>query len=183
MANVAGPSHGEVSIAEIQQFAAFPAGTQRYIRLSLDIGLKRQNAAERWSRNVVEETAIRAQALVYERLDQVRAHIPDGNGGATLELFMAPLIAISAFDLTQGRIESFAAYNFLYERLLGAPTRPWLLSTYCAAASLPHVHPDRRVSLLKAIDERAITATSWPAAEPSFFPQWVDKVDETRPAN
>ncbi len=41
---------------------ASPPLTQRYIRRSLDIGLERDDAIARWSRDMVEETAIRVQA-------------------------------------------------------------------------------------------------------------------------
>ena len=42
MATRSGPAAGDLSIAEIKEFAAFPAATQRYIRRSLDIGLDRR---------------------------------------------------------------------------------------------------------------------------------------------
>src|SRR3546814_14789609 len=100
------------------------AATHRYSRRSLDIGLERDDAIARWSRDRVEETAIRVQAKVYRRLADIRAHIPDDSGLDALEGFMAPLVAVSAFDLGQDRLPSFAAYRFLYERLLGAHARP-----------------------------------------------------------
>src|SRR3546814_9141156 len=87
--------------------------------------------------------ANRVQARVYHRLVEIRAHIPDDSGLDALEHFMAPLIAVSAFDLGQDRLPGFASYRFLYERLLGAHARPWLPGAFCAAASLPHLHPDR----------------------------------------
>ena len=49
----------------------------------------------------------------------------------------------------------------------------------CAAAALPHLHPDRRRLLLQSISEGAATAPGWSNREPSFFPEWVEKVDET----
>lgn len=178
MANLAGATPGEISIAEIQEFASFQAGTQRYIRRSLDIGLRRHDAEERWSRNVMEESSIRAQSRLYERLDLIRTHMLDESGVEALGRVMAPLIAISAFDLAQGRIEDFGSYRFLYERLLGAHARPWLPAAYCAAACLPHLHPDRRRILLTSVDERVVAAASWSGKEPSFYPQWVDKIDD-----
>lgn len=182
MPKASGPRPGEVSIAEIQEFAAFSAGTQRYIRRALDIGLRRHDATTRWSRSVMEETSIRAQIRIYERLDLVRANLPNENGLAVLENFLGPLIAVTAYDLAQTRIDSYKSYRFLYERLLGAPARPWLPSAYCAAASLPNLAPDRRKLLLASAHEGEALATSWSADEPSFYPQWVDKVDETRSA-
>ena len=128
-----GPAAGDLSISEIKEFATFPAATQRYIRRSLDIGLERDDAISRWSRDMIEETAIRVQARVYQRLVDVRGHIPDDSGLDALEHFMAPLIAVSAFDLGQDRLPGFASYRFLYERLLGAHARPWLPGAFCAA--------------------------------------------------
>ena len=39
---------GRATLEEMEEFAAFPKGTQRYIRRSLDIGLDHRNAASRW---------------------------------------------------------------------------------------------------------------------------------------
>lgn len=177
------PAHGDLAIAEMKEFAVFPAGTQRYIRRSLDIGLERDDAIARWSRDMIEETSIKVQARVYGRLIDIRAHIPDDSGLDMLEPFMAPLVAVSAFDLGQDRIISFAAYRFLYERLLGAGARPWLPGAFCAAAALPHLHPERRRALLQSISESAATAPGWSSREPTFYPEWVEKIDVTKPAN
>jgi hypothetical protein len=171
-----------MTLAEMKEFASFPAATQRYIRRSLDVGLERQDALGRWSRDVVEAASIRAQTRVYGRLDGLRAIVPDDSGLDAIEPFMAPLVTMSAFDLGQDRLCSFGAYRFLYERLLGASVRPWLPGAFCAAAALPHLHPDRRRALLQSISEAAATAAGWSAREPSFYPEWVEKVD-TRLAN
>jgi hypothetical protein len=90
---------------------------------------------------------------------------------------MAPLVTMSAFDLGQDRLQSFGAYRFLYERLLGAGARPWLPGAFCAAAALPHLHPERRRVLLQSISEAAATAPGWSTREPAFFPEWVDKIE------
>src|SRR3546814_14240020 len=58
MATRSGPAAGDLSLSELKEFAGFPAATQRYIRRSLDIGLERDDAIARWSRDMVEETAI-----------------------------------------------------------------------------------------------------------------------------
>lgn len=183
MASRSGPQTGDLAIAEMKEFASFPAATQRYIRRSLDIGLERDDAIARWSRDMVEETAIRVQARIYTRLPDLRATIPDDSGLDALEAFMAPLVSVSAFDLGQDRLTSFNAYRFLYERLLGAAARPWLPGAFCAAAALPHLHPERRRGLLQSISEAAATAPGWSSREPSFYPEWVEKIDATKPAN
>jgi hypothetical protein len=90
---------------------------------------------------------------------------------------MGSLIAISGFDLCQDRLDGFGAYRFLYERLLGATARPWLPAAFCAAAALPNLHPARRRLLLQSISEAAATAPGWSGREPTFFPEWVEKVD------
>jgi hypothetical protein len=171
------PINGTLAISEMKEFASFAAGTQRYIRRSLDIGLDREDAIAVWSRDGVEAANIRVQARVYARLDAIRMCITDDNAIDDMEPFMAPLVAISAFDLGQSRISSFAAYRFLYERLLGAAARPWLPGAFCAAAALPHLHPNMRKALLQSISESAATAPGWSAREPNFFPEWVEKID------
>jgi len=178
MSTRARPADGARTLAEMKAFAAFPAATQRYIRRSLDIGLGRADALAHWSRDPVEEAGMLAQAHLYHRLDAIRALIPDDSAIEAAEPFLAPLITISAFDLGQGRLD-FAAYRFLYERLIGASVRPWLPAAFCAAAALPHLHPEHRRRLLQSLSESAATAAGWSSYEPCFFPEWVEKVETT----
>lgn len=173
------PADGAMTLAEMKEFAGFGSGTQRYIRRALDIGLDRDDAMSRWSRDVVEAASIRAQARIYGRLEDIRMMVPDDSGLDAVEPFMAPLVTVSAFDLGQGRLTTFASYRFLYERLIGANVRPWLPGAFCAAAALPHLHPDVRRTLLQSISEAAATAPGWSSREPVFYPQWVEKVDAT----
>lgn len=168
---------GAMTLAEMKEFAGFAAATQRYVRRSLDVGLDRDDALQRWSRDVVEAASIRAQARLYDRLPDIRAMVPDDSGLDSVEDFLGALVAISAFDLGQGRLTSFSAYRFLYERLIGASIRPWLPAAFCAAAALPNLHPEMRRKLLQSISEAAATASGWSTREPSFFPYWVEKVD------
>ncbi len=168
---------GDRAIAEMREFAGFPARTQRYIRRSLDIGLERDDAISRWSRDKVEEVAIRVQARAYQTLFELRRAIPEDGGLDAVGPFMGPLVRLSAFDLGQDRLPGFAAYRFLYERLLGAASRPWLPGAFCAAAALPHLHPDKRKILLQSVGESVATAPGWSAREPAFYPAWVEKVD------
>jgi hypothetical protein len=167
------PDDGTMSLAEMKEFAGFPAGTQRYIRRSLDIGLSRQDPMRRWSRDMVEAASIKAQARIYSRLEHIRDALPDDS-----EPFFTPLVTVTAFDLGQGRLESFASYRFLYERLIGGGVRPWLPGAFCAAAALPHLHPEKRRVLLQSISEAAATAPGWSSRQPCFFPEWVDKIEE-----
>lgn len=168
---------GAMALAEMKEFAGFSAATQRYVRRSLDVGLDREDAMTIWSRDVVEAASIRAQARLYDRLQDLRAMVPDDSGLDAVEPFMTPLITVSAFDLGQGRLTTFSAYRFLYERLIGAEVRPWLPSAFCAAAALPHLHPELRRKLLQSISEAAATAAGWSTRQPAFFPAWVEKVD------
>ena len=171
------PADGAMTLAEMKEFASFPGATQRYVRRSLDVGLEREDAMARWSRDVVEAASIRAQARLYDRLPEVRALVPEDSGLDAAEPFLAPLITLTAFDLGQGRLTTFSAYRFLYERLVGAEVRPWLPGAFCAAAALPHLHPDLRRKLLQSISEAAATASGWSTRQPAFFPYWVEKVD------
>ncbi len=171
------PADGAMTLAEMKEFASFPAATQRYIRRSLDVGLDREDALHRWSRDVIEAASIRAQVRVYTRLDHLRHTVPDDSGLDAVEPFLAPLITMTAFDLGQDRLSNFGAYRFLYERLIGANVRPWLPGAFCAAAALPHLHPEKRRILLQSISEAAATAPGWSNREPSFYPEWVEKVE------
>ena len=170
-------ANGTMTLAEMKEFAGFPGATQRYIRRSLDIGLDRDDAMLRWSRDVVEAASIRAQARLYTRLPEIRMTTPDGGGLESVEPFLGPLLTISAFDLGQGRLTTFSAYRFLYERLIGAEVRPWLPAAFCSAAALPNLHPDLRRKLLQSISEAAATASGWSNRQPGFYPKWVEKVE------
>lgn len=171
--------NAKFAIAEMQEFASFPPRTQRYIRRSLGI-VREPGAVERFSRDPVERVTISVQARCYERIPKLRERVPEHSGLDTVEAFMAPLVGISAFDLSQERLVSFSAYRFLYERLIGAAARPWLLGAFCAAASLPHIPPQHRRDLLLTITESAATAPAWSRREPSFYPDWIelDEADE-----
>jgi hypothetical protein len=161
----------------MSEFGGFAKGTQRYIRRSLDVGLGRLDTIRRWARDAAEVASIRTQAGVYERLPLVRGLIPDDDAIGAAEPILTPLVSMTAYDLASGRLPCFASYRFLYERLLGAAVRPWLPAAFCAAASLPHLHPKARGTLLQTISHAAVTAPGWSNREPSFFPEWVDKVD------
>ncbi|MDY7525034.1 hypothetical protein E2E30_10460 [Sphingomonas sp. AAP5] len=173
------PANGAMTLSEMQEFATFASATQRYVRRSLDIGLDRDDAIERWSRDGVETASIRAQARLYTRLPAIRALLPDDTGLDAIEPFLTPLMTVTAFDLGQGRLTTFAAYRFLYERLIGAEVRPWLPAAFCSAAALPHLHPDLRRKLLQSISEAAATASGWSNRQPAFYPKWVEKVEST----
>lgn len=168
---------GSMALAEMQEFASFAKGTQRYIRRSLDVGFRRADAVRLWARDAEEVDAIHAQQKAYARLEGIRAAIPDDSAIEEGEKMVGKLVALSAFDLGEGRLPSFPAYRFLYERLLGAAVRPWLPAAFCGAATMPHLHPDDRRTLLQSISEAAATAAGWSIREPAFFPVWVDKVD------
>ena len=177
MATTARRAEGSTTLSEMKEFAEFPASTQRYIRRSLDIALERTDAVEQWSRDAVESASIKAQARIYQRIETLRSVLPEDSALDCVEPFMAPLVTMSAFDLGQCRLPTFGAYRFLYERLIGAGARPWLPGAFCAAAALPHLHPDQRRTLLQSLSEAAATAPGWSNREPSFYPEWVDKID------
>ena len=168
---------GLLTLAEIKEFAGFSAAAQRYIRRSLDVAFDRFDAVALWSRDANELASIQAQQIFYDRLPEIRVFIPDNSSIEDAEPFLAALVTIAAFDLGQGRLDSFAAFRFLYERLISADARPWLPAAYCAAASMPHLPPEVRRHLLQSISEAAATAPGWSKRAPSFFPEWVEKVD------
>ena len=177
MTHSASTAPGMLTLEEIKEFAGFSAATQRYVRRSLDVAFDRIDAVALWSRDAVEAASIETQQMFYDRLPEIRALIPSSSSLEDAEAFIAPLVTVSAFDLGQGRIEGFAAYRFLYERLIAADARPWLPAAFCAAASMPHLQPERRKKLLQSISEAAATAPGWSKRAPSFYPEWVEKVE------
>ena len=128
------PAGGALLISEMKEFAGFPKSTQRYIRRSLDVAFSRSDPLTTWARDDVEAASISAQARFYKQLDHLRMQIPDDSGLDMIEPFLGMLVTVSAFDLGQDRIPNFAAFRFLYERLLGAGVRPWLPAAFCAAS-------------------------------------------------
>ena len=163
-----------MTISEMREFASFEACEQRYIRRSLDIGLGRQDAFKLWARDEGESAAIRSQYVAYQELKTLRSMIPGGSGFGEIESFIGKLTRVAAFDLAQERIESFSAFRFLYERLLGADVRPWLPSAFCASAALPQIRPERRKTLLQSLSEAAATAPGWSDRAPSFYPEFIE---------
>ena len=165
-------------LGEMKLFASFSAAEQRFIRRSLDVGLNRCDARQCWARNSDEALAIEAQARRYHVLELIRACIPDDDAAEEAEPFLASLISVSSADLREGKIASFDAYRFLYERLVGAEARPWLVSAFCGAAAQPGVHPELRKRLMESIPLQAVTAPGWSIRAPQFYPEWVEKVAE-----
>lgn len=166
-----------MSIAEMREFAGFAPCEQRYIKRSLDIGLARCDAFRLWGRSEAENTAIRRQYVAYQDLKAVRALIPQEGEVQEVEHLLGKLVRLATFDLAQERIASFAAFRFLYERLLGAKVRPWLPAAFCAASALPQIRPERRKLLLQSLSEAAATAPGWSPREPSFYPEYVEHVE------
>jgi hypothetical protein len=176
------PAGGALLISEMKEFAGFSKSTQRYIRRSLDVAFTRSDPLGTWARDEVEASAIAAQSRFYKQLDHLRLQVPDDSGLDMIEPFLGMLVTVTAFDLGQERLPDFAAFRFLYERLLGASVRPWLPAAFCAAAALPHLHPERRRELLQSISESAATAPGWSSREAVFWPEWVEKVDHAAAA-
>ena len=163
-----------LTIAELREFASFSENEQRFIERSLDIALGRGDAFKSWGAEPGESSSIRGQYLAYRELKTLRDMIPCEATMEGLEAFMGPLMRVSAQDLARERIESFSAYRFLYERLLGARARPWLPAAVCAAAALPQIRPLRRKMLLQSLSEAAATAPGWSEREPCFYPERVE---------
>ncbi|KMS52740.1 hypothetical protein V474_24675 [Novosphingobium barchaimii LL02] len=164
-----------LTIGELREFASFTSCEQRYIRRSLDIGLGRQDAFKIWARDADEMASIRNQYAAYQDLKRLRTMRPYDIAFKDIDVFMGKLVRIAAFDLAQDKIESFSAFRFLYERLLGAWARPWLPGAFCGAAALPQIRPDKRKTLLHSISEAAATAPGWSDREPSFYPEFIEK--------
>ena len=163
-----------LTIAELREFAGFSETEQLFIERSLDIALARGDAFKSWGAEPGESSSIRGQYLAYRELKTLRDMIPCEATMEGLEAFMGPLMRVSAQDLARERIESFSAYRFLYERLLGARARPWLPAAFCGAAALPQIRPARRKMLLQSLSEAAATAPGWSEREPCFYPEKIE---------
>ena len=168
-----------LTIAELREFASFSEREQRFIERGLDIGLGRGDAFKAWGiagggKGKAKDASIRSQYLAYRELKALRDMLPCETTMDGLEAFMGPLMRVTAQDLAMEQIESFSAYRFLYERLLGAKARPWLPAAFCAAAALPQIRPGRRKMLLQSLSEAAATAPGWSYREPCFYPEHVE---------
>jgi len=168
---------GTLTLSEIREFASFSPKAQRFIRLSLDIAFDKEDAEALWSRDEHEMMAMAKQKERYSQLEMIRKLTPNDENVEGNELFFAKLMEVSSFDILQGKLDCFASYRFLYERLLGPNIRPWLPAIFCATSSLPQLEPAQRKKLLQSISEAAATAVGWSKRAPSFFPEWVQKVE------
>ncbi len=167
----------KIFVSEFREFASFSKGEERYIARSLAVGLGQGDAFELWARDDAEKIGISKQYQAYRELRFLRDMLPQIDEHYVDEAFMGKLIKVSAFDLGQGKLKSFAAYRFLYERLLGAESRPWLPGAFLSAAALPQIPSQARKDLLQSISQAAATSPGWSATRPAFFPKCVDKVE------
>ena len=163
-----------LTIAELREFASFTEDEQLFIERGLDIGLGRGDAFKLWSRQAGDKAAIRQQYLAYRELRALKDALPCEASLDGIQDFMGVLLRITAQDLAQEQLDSFSAYRFLYERLLGARARPWLPAAFCGAAALPQIRPMRRKMLLQSLSEAAATAPGWSEREPCFYPEKVE---------
>ena len=166
-------------IAEMKQFASFSRHTQRHIRISIDNAFGKRDVEETWGRDAVEVALIRGQTKYYQNLTTIRDQVPESSDLRDGSFFIGLILPATTYDLAQGGLCSFSSYRFLYERLLGAKSRPWLPSTFLAAAAQPVIEPKRRKLLLQSISEVEATTLGWSTREPMFFPEWVEKVETT----
>jgi hypothetical protein len=171
-------SIGSMFIAQVREFASFTPREQQYILRSLDIAQNNEKIFFHWERDVKEGISVQEQIEDYAIVNGLRRIMPQEYDESMIESFMGPLIKLTVSDLARDYIDSFCAYRFLYERLLGALVRPWLPSTFCAAAAVPDLRPDRRKKLLQSISEASATASSWSKWEPFFIPKRVNNIDE-----
>ena len=166
------------TIAELREFAGFKAQEQFFIERSLDLALQRSDCPPGFSAGTHRSSTL-SQYVAYHDLRASRHATAEGRPIEALDRFLGLLVRVSAQDLARGLIESFAAYRFLYERLLGAAVRPYLPASFCAAAALPQIDPHRRRLLLATLPAEVIATSCWSAREPEFFPRTIaDEVPE-----
>ncbi|MXO65605.1 hypothetical protein [Altericroceibacterium endophyticum] len=164
-----------LAISELREFASFSESEQLFIQRRL-AALRASSRMQ--SRGLWERLAAFAESEDEQsdpaRYADLRPLIPLATERSDYGEFLSRLIVISVEDLSENGLESFSAYRFLYERLLGARARPWLPSAFCAAAAAPQMAPDRRKGLLHSLSESAATAVAWSEAEPRFYPEELD---------
>ena len=170
---MAGIGTASLAVAELAEFARFSREEQRYIERSLDLALG-ESGPDTLAREGEHLPGLRERHATYRELRALRFAIPQPGCLSALDGFMGMLLRASAQDLARGSLASFAAYRFLYERLMGAAVRPWLPAAFCGAAALPQIDPDRRKALLRTLTEAAATASAWSDASPGFFPRSLD---------
>ena len=56
------------------------------------------------------------------------------------------------FDLSNSPISTFREFEFLYRRLLGEASRPWLGAIFLAAAACPGLSVEHRTRLISSFD-------------------------------
>lgn len=162
---------GQSLLAELQEFGTFSATEQNYIRRSLDIAFGGGEPFERWSRSDDDTAGILAQMRAYAALDWIWCPAAEETAFSAAEAF-APLLLMAQFDIRKGRLTSFSAFRFLYERLMGGAARPWLPSAFCAVAAMPDTDTELRAVLLGSLGDAL--STKWSSAEASFYPEWID---------
>jgi hypothetical protein len=170
---MAGIGTASSALGELAEFALFSREEQRYIERALDLTFGEVSTG-RLAREGEHVAGLRERHATYRELRALRFAIPQPGCLSALDGFMGMLLRASAQDLSRGSLGSFAAFRFLYERLMGAAVRPWLPAAFCGAAALPQIHPGRRKALLSTLTEAAATAEGWSDAEPSFFPRTLD---------
>src|SRR4051794_8536787 len=169
-------SAGQQVLSEMGEFGNLRAAAQRYIRRSVHVWLADREALARIARTPDEARSIRRQAELYDGIDAVTACIPADDETASVTRFTSLIAPLAAFDLGEQKLESFGEFSFLYERLLGASARPWLAMIFLMSASLPDLHPGRRLSLLGSLNTDVVTSR-WSTREAQFIPQWLEQVE------
>ena len=160
------------TIAELREFAGFTAQEQFFIERSLEV--RRDGWRAPGEPGACAASSFRrSQREAYRELDGLRGGWCAGQPLAALDGFFAALVRVTAQDLARGALASFAAYRFLYERLLGAAVRPYLPASFCAAATLPQIEPARRKLLLASLPEIVVSTPGWSDREPVFVPRRV----------
>jgi hypothetical protein len=153
------------TISEMREFASFTRFEQFFIARSLDLVLERHGEGRG-----AHASARGSQCNGYRNLRAQRQGLRQNASDEALRRFFGALVDVSAQDFARGHLSSFGAYRFLYERLLGAAARPYLPASFCAAAALPTIEPEKRRQLLRSVDESIVTTPGWSSRAPAFFP-------------
>ena len=160
------------TIAEMREFAGFCPHEQFHIERSLEIvrGPRPFLAAREAPAAGALPSRCRRHAAAQKELIATTARVAADQPLEEAGEFLLALMLVTRYEIAGGMIESFAAYRFLYERLLGARVRPFLPAAFCAAAALPEVEPARRARLIASVGAAVLATPGWSMREPIFFP-------------
>jgi hypothetical protein len=89
-----------------------------------------------------------------QRYRIAREQVPHEGAIWELERFMQCIVGAAIWDLQWGAIKNFPQFEFLYRRILGEDSRPYLPMVFGAAAWSPNIEREFAATLLASMPHR-----------------------------